>query len=186
MKPISIVAVLFLSAPAMARAQEIAPPVVGGAAPPVAGAGFGSSGQKVISVGAASDEHLFFHKTSGAGWQAHVAPGLDFFIFSHLSIGGVLAYTHTSGAGTSTPTSNAIRFGARVGYSFDFDDRFGVWPLAGVSINWAGTDEDSTLDTFFDGLVPFLYHPAQHFFVAAGPSLRIDLSGPSPDQYGFD
>ena len=170
----------------MASAQEATRPEGGGAAPPVAGAGFGSSGQKVISVGAASDEHLFFHKTSGAGWQVHVAPGLDYFIVSHVSIGGVFAYTHTSGNGTSTPTSNAIRFGARGGYSFDFNDRFGVWPLAGFSISWAATDKDSTTDTFFDGLVPFLYHPAQHFFVAAGPSLRIDLSGPTPNQYGFD
>jgi hypothetical protein len=188
MKSICLAVLLLSSGSSLANAQETTPAAEGGGfAPAAGGPGFGTTGQFAVSMGATADEHLFFHKQSGGGWQLHLAPALDYFVIPRLSVGGVLAYTHGSGGGgTNASGSNAIAFAARAGYALDFDDRFGVWPLAGVVVDWFSANHTSTTNTFFSVYAPFLFHVAPHFFVGAGPSFLANLSGPATNQYGID
>lgn len=184
---LSLAALFLFSAVPAASAQETSPPAEGGGfATAAGGPGFGTTGQFVISMGATADEHLFFHKASGGGWTLHLAPALDYFIVPRVSVGGVLAYTHGSGGGTNASGSNAITFGARAGYNFDINDRFGVWPMGGIIVDWFSANHVSTTNTFFSVFAPFLFHIAPHFFVGAGPSFLANLSGPDANQYGID
>jgi hypothetical protein len=161
-----------------------------GFAPATAGGtGFGLTGQFVVSIGATADEHLFFHKQSGGGWQLGLQPALDYFVMPRLSVGGVVGYVHGSGgAGTATngSGSDAVRLGARAGFNFDFTDRFGVWPLGGLFLSYASANHQSQTNTWIGLFAPFLFHLAPHFFVGAGPSFQFNLSGPMTNQYGVD
>lgn len=183
--PIVLAAVLLtLAAARAARAQGeagFAP------APAAGGTGFGAPGQFVISMGPTTDQHLFFHKQSGGGWQLQLSPSLDYFVTPRLAVGGVLGYHHESGgAGTNANGTDIITFGVRASTNFDFNDRFGVWPLVGLFYDHTSQNHGSTTNTWLELYVPFLFHLAPHFFVGAGPSFQLDLSGPDANQFGID
>jgi len=163
----------------------------GGSFAPAAavGSSFGLPGQLVLSMGATTDEHLFFHKQSGGGWQLQLSPALDYFLIQRLSVGGVLGYRYTSGgAGTGTNASGATRIlvGGRVGFNIDINDRFSFWPLAGLFLERTSANHASTTNTWFGLFAPVLFHVAPHFFAGLGPSFELNLSGPNGNQYGID
>jgi hypothetical protein len=159
------------------------------AAPRGATTGFGMPGQFVLSMGFTAGEHLFFHKQSGGGWQLGLQPALDYFIIPRLSVGGLVGYEHDSGgAGMATNGAgrDAVRVGGRVGFNFDFNDLFSVWPLGGLFVSYESANHTSTTNTWIGLFAPLLFHPGTHFFVGAGPSFLLDLSGPMTNQYGID
>jgi hypothetical protein len=161
----------------------------GGFAPTAeAGGGFGAEGQLALSMGATAGEHFFFHKSGGA-WQLHVAPAADYFVIPHLSVGGVVAYDHASGGGgpgTSGVGSDAFMLEPRAGYSFGINDKFSVWPLGGFALRYLSANHAHQTDTWFTIYLPVLFHPAQHFFVGLGPSVRIHLTGQDNTEWGLD
>jgi hypothetical protein len=179
-------AALMLAGAGAARAEGEA----AGFAPAAAatgGTGFGVAGQLVLSMGATTDEHLFLHKQSGGGWQLQLSPALDYFLTSRIAVGGVLGYRHASGAaGTNADGTDRILLGARVSTNLDINDRFSFWPLAGLYFERTSADHGSTTNTWLGVFAPFLFHLAPHFFVGAGPSFQLNLSGPDGTQYGID
>ena len=151
-----------------------------------AGAGFGAVGQLALSLGGTADEHFFFHKSGGA-WQLQLAPAADYFIAPRVSVGGVVAFGHDSGgAGTNSDGVNHYKLAARVGYVFAFNDRFGLWPLGGLAVAHTSVDHGSSTETDLTIYAPFLFYPAPHFFVGAGPSFNIHLAGDGATEWGID
>jgi opacity protein-like surface antigen len=146
-------------------------------------AGFGGMGQLVLSMGPTTDEHLFFHK-DGGGWQLQLAPAADYFLAAHISVGAIVRYGHTSGGG-NTPGSDTFGLTARAGYAFGINERFGVWPLGGLSVGHSSAGHTSSTSTSVILYAPFMFHPAPHFFVGLGPSFRLKLSGDG-NQFGID
>ena len=170
-----------------ARAPARAEGEAAGFAPTAeAGGGFGAMGQLVLSLGGTADEHFFFHKSGGA-WELHVAPSGDYFIAPRFSVGGVLAFDHSNGGGgTNSQGTDTLRLAPRVGYSFDFNDRFGVWPLGGLAFGLVSFNHNTSLDTWLTLYVPFPLHLAPHFFVARGRRAQLHLSGDGGNEWGLD
>jgi hypothetical protein len=176
-------AMLTLTMSVTARAED-----AGFATPATAGpTGFGAVGQYVVSAGATTDEHLFIHGESGGGWQLQLSPALDYFLAPNVSVGGVVGYRHASGGGgTNSDGSNRFTLGVRAGYNVDFNDRFGLWPMAGLFFDRASANHDSTTNTWIGVYAPVLFHVAPHFFAGLGPSLQLNLSGPNGNEFGID
>lgn len=146
------------------------------------GTGFGAPGQIVISMGPTTDEHVFFHKQSGGGWQLQLSPALDYFLTARVALGGVVGYRYDSGGAGST----RFTLGGRVSTNFDINDRFGVWPTGGLFFERTYANHASTTNTWLELYAPFLFHLAPHFFVGVGPSFQLNLSGPDTNQIGID
>jgi hypothetical protein len=180
-----LVAALFLSAPAPARAEGDA----AGFAPAAEGAhGFGAVGQLALSLGATADEPFFLHR-SGGNWQLQLAPAADYFLWPHVSVGGLVSLDYASGGvGTGTNASGATTFkiAARAGYSLALDERFSVWPLAGLALGYHSENHSSDTNTWLTIYAPVLFHPAAHVFVGVGPSFNVNLSGPAGSGWGVD
>jgi hypothetical protein len=152
----------------------------------VTGSGFGAQGQIALSMGSTGGEYAFFHKNGGA-WQLGVAPAADYFLAPRFSLGGVVAYTHTSGGGgTNDNGTTTFRIAARAGYAFDFTDRIGVWPMGGVGFDVNNANHDTSTNTFVVLNVPFLYHLTQHLFVGLGPFADVRLTGNDDTAWGLD
>jgi hypothetical protein len=185
-RPTSALPALFLAAALASATTARAEGETPGFAPVAdAAGGFGAVGQIVLSLGATADEHFFFHKSGGA-WELQLAPAADYFIAPHISVGGVVAYDHASGGGANGAGLDTVRIGARAGYAYAFNDRFGVWPMAGLRFDYAHADHGSNTSTWLPIYVPFMFHPAPHFFVGAGPSVQVHLTGDVSTVWGID
>jgi hypothetical protein len=170
---------LALLAGPLARAQSTPPAETASAgfAPSADAAGaFGVVGQLALSIGATGGQYLSFQKHGN--WTLAVAPAADYFLFPHISVGGVVAYGHSSGPGSATGLdNNTVSIGARAGYALAFNDRFSIWPLVGLRLDYASQSHSSSTNTFLPIYVPALFHPAPHFFVGLGPNVDVHLSG---------
>ncbi len=177
-----VVTILGLARPARAEGEAagFAPATTSG------GTGFGAPGQIVISMGPTTDEHVFFHKQSGGGWQLQLSPALDYFLTARVALGGVVGFRYDSTGGGNGDGSTRFDLGGRVSTNFDFNDRFGVWPLAGLFFERTSATHTSTTNTWLELYAPFLFHLAPHFFVGVGPSFQLNLSGPDTNQIGVD
>jgi hypothetical protein len=119
-------------------------------------------------------------------------PAVDYFLIDNLSLGGFLGFDYTNQAGDSGHTT-AFSIGPRVGYNIAFADMFSVWPKLGFS--YAHTSISQTTTNIVNGVpvtadtsdssdslalnlfVPFMFHPAEHFFIGFGPAFDLDLTG---------
>jgi hypothetical protein len=183
------VATLLAAPPARAESTEPAAETSrGGFAPAADAAGaYGDVGQFALSLGATGAEYLAFHKQGH--WTLELAPSADYFLFPHISVGGLVAFGHDSGAGgtgTSGLSSDTFSIGARAGYALALNDRFSVWPLVGLRLDYLSFNHSSQTDTFLPIYVPGLFHPAPHFFVGAGPKVDVHLSGHESTSWGID
>ena len=190
-RSLTVAALACLLAAPLARAETTAPETTStGFAPTADAAGaFGVVGQLALSHGATSAEYLSYVKSGGGGWTLHLEPAADYFLFPHISLGGLVAYGHASGGGgtgTTGVSSDAFSIGARGGYALAITDRFGVWPLVGLRLDYLSAGHASQTDTFIPILVPFLFHPAQHFFLGAGPRFDVHLSGHENTVWGLN
>jgi hypothetical protein len=176
-----VVTILTLSGAARAEGEAA------GFAPATAGGtGFGAPGQIVLSMGAMSDQHFFFHHEGGT-WTLQLSPALDYFLTPHLAVGAVIGYQYTSGGGgTNADGTNRFHVGGRVSTNLDINDRFSVWPLGGLFFQRASANHESTSNTWIGVFAPFLFHLAPHFFVGLGPSFQLNLQGPQGNEYGID
>jgi hypothetical protein len=178
-----------LALPTLAGNARAEPEAAGFAPAAPTGSGFGAPGQIVLSMGATTDEHFFFHKQSGGGWQLQLSPALDYFLTARVAVGGVVGFRHTSGGagtGANANGTDRILLGARGSTNLEINDRFGFWPLVGLYFDRTSADHVSTTNTWLGFYAPFLFHVAPHFFVGAGPSFQLNLSGPDGNQYGLD
>jgi hypothetical protein len=169
-----------LAAP-LARAQSTPPAETASAgfAPTADAAGaFGVVGQLALSLGATNGPYLTFQKHGD--WTLEVAPAADYFLFPHISVGGVVDYRHDSNVGapnTSGQAEDTFSIGARAGYALALNDRFSVWPLLGLRLDYRSQSHTSSTNTFLPIYVPALFHPAPHLFVGLGPNVDVHLSG---------
>jgi hypothetical protein len=150
---------------------------------------FGHAGHLVLS----SDANLsLIHTSVSGGGDATVLslrPAADYFVIPRLSIGGFVPFQYaTSGNYSST----SIGIGARVGFDAAIASYFSIWPQLGLSFNSStvhvsGTgpatggvyafNPGSNNALTFSAYLPFLIHPADHFFVGLGPRLDADITG---------
>lgn len=160
-------------------------------------AGFGRVRQWVFS----SDASLSFQRQTTTNVRGRpsvpainslqFAPAADYFILENLSLGGVVGMTYfKADAGPS------LRFtlGPRVGYNFEVSRLLSVWPRLGFS--YAHTKSNNGQVPLMPGttsgtlatntsanaiaisiFIPFMFHPAPHFFAGFGPFTDTDLSG---------
>ncbi len=146
---------------------------------------FGAQGELAIST----DNGLSISNTSTSGGGGSttsivVRPSADYFIIDHLSLGAFLDlnYTHTPGG-----HSTSFAIGPRIGYDIPLSPLFSVWGKLGLSFRsvsqtvngQAGLPSDTRTSSnlALNLFVPFMVHPAEHFFFGFGPALDVDLSG---------
>jgi outer membrane protein with beta-barrel domain len=148
--------------------------------------------QEHLSVANDANFSLQHTSISGGGGDTSIVldPAADYFIVDHVSVGGFVEIEHDSTDNTSATT---IGVGPRVGYDYPLTDQFSVWPRAGFALASRSTSITTTAtvggqtssvtesgsSAYFTFIVsaPFLYHPAEHFFLGIGPYLSADLSG---------
>jgi hypothetical protein len=167
-------------ATAGAFAQE-PPPAVPPPPPPVGGSlgYFGEHGQIVVS----SDIELSLAHSSatmngGSATTFVLAPSLDYFASTNVSVGGMLRFGYTSFEGGS---STDIALGARVGYNIVLTNVVTLWLRGGLVYAHGSTSLDGVaMDSSGNVLqlqvfAPLLWHPASHFFLGLGPAFSTDL-----------
>jgi hypothetical protein len=124
----------------------------------------------------------------GSSWTLTLAPAADYFVMQGLSVGGQIAYIHTSessgtganpGATSTTVSTNSFGIGPRVGYNIPITDTISFWPKLGLvftdtSVGGNPGGSGNTFDLVI--FAPFLIHPAQHFFLGLGPYFQTDLT----------
>jgi hypothetical protein len=170
--------------PGAARAQDLAPPTAATGAPAPAAASadapFGAAGQWVISVPSLNaGTSLSFSKQASGGSRVLIQPAIDYFVTSGLSVGGLFSFGHAGGATT-------IGLGARAGFNQALTERVSFWPTAGIIGSFISSNGTSSSTAELVVLAPFLYHPAPHFFLGAGPFLSYLFKGGPDTQYGID
>jgi hypothetical protein len=107
-----------------------------------------------------------------------LAPALDYFVIPHLSVGGQVLFSYASGGGTRATT---FGIAPQVGYDFALSDTWSWWPH--VSTSFTSTSfsingrPSSQNDLAFGVFMPFLIHPAEHFFFGLGPGFTVVLAG---------
>jgi hypothetical protein len=144
---------------------------------------FGDRRQVAIS----SDAALVIQHSSTDTTTIQIAPAADFFVIRELSIGGFVGFDYTK-----TGNSDATRFaiGPRIGYNIPLSDMVSLWPKIGFSYGHTRVStgvpiaNGAVFETTRKGdgialnlFLPFLLHPARHFFAGFGPFLDVDLSG---------
>jgi hypothetical protein len=141
---------------------------------------FGAKGQLAISSDAALE---IKHISPGDTTSITLQPAVDYFIIDQLSIGGFIGLDYATTKGGST---TRFSIGPRVGYNVTLSDLLSIWPKIGFSFATTSTDvESGGTDTTTSSnsalalniFVPFMFHPATHFFAGFGPFLDTDLSG---------
>jgi len=144
---------------------------------------FGHKGELAIS----SDTALSIaHTSPGDTTTITLQPAVDYFVIDNFSVGGFIGLDYTSASYGST---TRFSIGPRVGYNLVLSDLVSLWPKVGFSFATTNTSFDSPEDedvsvTANDNsalalnlFVPFMFHPATHFFAGFGPFLDTDLSG---------
>ena len=127
-------------------------------------------------------------------FDVRLIPSLDYFVAQNLSIGGalILDYQNRTYGNSMSATSTTLGAEVGIGYNVAFSPLFSWWPSAHVGFGWSHTTSD--LRYLLNSVavpvalkaddhvvvarvhLPFLIHPAQHFFVGIGPEGFIDLA----------
>jgi hypothetical protein len=175
--------------PRTAFAQELAPPGAAASAPSEslgpptsAPTTFGAAGTWALSVQSYAPGHsttsFFFQKTSGGNWQVTIQPALDYFIGGGVSAGGVVGILYSG--------STTVIFGARAGFNQSLAKKISFWPTAGVYGSFFDSSGNTSTTAAAEVYAPFLFHPADHLFLGAGPFLGDQFHGGSFTEYGLD
>jgi hypothetical protein len=135
-----------------------------------------------------------------------IAPSADYFVIDHLSVGGRIELSTTSGSvdaplgagnttvSTSLPSTTSVTFLPRIGWLFAISDRFGIWPRLGLgygthstAVNVANTNVATTdgFSSFIIDLdVGFLYRINENWFLRGAPELSLAPGSHSVTQGG--
>jgi len=126
----------------------------------------------------------------GNPWLGYGSPRVagDYFIIDHLSLGAALGYQHwsTTRQAPVVPENNqsgdGFTFAPRVGYTFAFTDKIGIWPRAGFTYRTFSAQNTSAHDLAFTLEAPFTFNLIPHVVFWGGPTLDLGLSGSSSVQ----
>jgi hypothetical protein len=98
-----------------------------------------------------------------------LGPALDYFVIDNLSLGGAVQVGFNSTA--TNPTFFLLA--PDIGVELALTDTFSFWPQAALTMRFPNPGSATvTLDLS----VPFLVHPAEHFFFGIGPGFSQDLT----------
>ncbi len=125
-----------------------------------------------------------------------LTPSADLFVIDHLSVGLLVEYANTWGTADvvrndSTTQSVTLKGTTtfsilpRVGYLFSINDRFSIWPRAGLGYARGetnlGTADVPLIDSFsgvvVDLDVGFIYRFNETFFARASPDFVFSIGG---------
>ena len=122
-----------------------------------------------------------------------LAPAADYFVIDNLSLGLEILFGYdsfspgsatTGGVTVSPPSTNVTEYGfaPRVGYNIPIGSSLSIWPKvffehAGYSLGGGGKGYGNI--QLLGAYVPFLYHPAPHFYVGIGPNILTELGASS-------
>ncbi len=138
---------------------------------------FGNRGQIVVTgdfeLGADATQGEFGTSTIDIA-RIVVAPAADVFVIERLSIGGQLLYKQSSTSGWVNGERVSIGLGPRVGYAVPLSELWSLYPRVGLSYERELGDFRTERVTT-TASVPVLVHPAEHFFLGAGPYLSREL-----------
>jgi len=118
---------------------------------------------------------------SPPGTTFTLRPALDYFFLPNWSIGGAVEFDSNSPA--HAPGYTQFVVAPEVGYEFALSDSWSFWPQGALSLAFPSPgDPTATLSI----LLPFLIHPAEHFFFGIGPGFQQGLtSNPSTSITGL-
>lgn len=111
----------------------------------------------------------------GNATRFSVRPALDYFVIDNLSLGGAVGFSFFSG----NPDTTVIDLAPDIGYELALSDTWSIWPSAAVPIS-APNQGNATVSLRI--FVPFLVHPAEHFFFGIGPGLSQEITSPQATQ----
>jgi hypothetical protein len=100
-----------------------------------------------------------------------VRPALDYFVISNLSLGGAVEFDVNAPQHGSTTTIVAIA--PDVGFEIALSDTWSIWPSLSLPMTFPSDANASVAIAIF---VPFLIHPAEHFFFGIGPGFAQGLT----------
>jgi hypothetical protein len=102
-------------------------------------------------------------------------PALDYFVIPNLSLGGAVLLRVDAPAGG--PTTTTFGLAPDIGFEIALSDTWSVWPLLALPMTFPNRGNASLAINIF---VPFLVHPAEHFFFGIGPGFQQGLTSPNP------
>jgi len=113
--------------------------------------------------------------------QLALAPGLDYVLPSRITLGAQLNFVLQS---TSSGTETAYGVAGRAGYFASLTPTVGLWPQVSFAFvhgsldsNLGGSPLISSIDiTVLSINAPFVFAPAEHFFIGIGPSFQTFLT----------
>ena len=115
--------------------------------------------------------HAFGH---GDGTTFAIRPALDYFVVDNLSLGGAVEFDFASG----NPDFTQFQLAPDIGFEVALSDTWSVWPSLSIPIAFPSHAQAQVAVQIF---VPFLVHPAEHFFFGLGPGFfQILTSNPGP------
>jgi hypothetical protein len=135
----------------------------------------------------ASFEFATLSDNGGSGTAFGLAPAIDYFVTTGLSLGvnglvEVINPAHSS----NTTGGSATAFGVapRVGYNLPLSDTVSFWPklyfgYTTLSSSASGNGSNVSVgfnDTSLGIFAPILFHPVPHFFIGIGPNFSTQLS----------
>jgi hypothetical protein len=165
---------------------------------------FGAKGEVVIAgdtgLGISSTQ---YDGSDAASFSVGVAPDIDYFIATNLSVGLTFGVSYGNGKGYGADgslvdtKSTTVSGGPAIGYNIPLGEAFSLWPTVNVGFEWARQEEQlvsgSSLSVaasplgyptttrtgpYVGGYLPLLLHPKPHLFIGFGPSFFHDF-GPA-------
>jgi hypothetical protein len=187
----SLVFAAVMTASSAALAQDppqdpMQPPPVAPSMQTAGGVGMGRQGQIVLAADMPflTTAPLFkIVRTSvsmggGSSTDIVIAPSGDYFIAPNISVGALVGFSNGPVLGGDGTTFGVM---PRAGYSLALTDVLSIWPRLGIgyfhtsySFTGGGSGSGYVIPLLIEA--PILWHPANHFFIGAGPMLSLELA----------
>lgn len=162
---------------------------------------FGDEGHVVLtSATGASLSYTSYTRSAASSLDATFAPGFDYFVANHFSLGVDITVDRSSGSTfdssgvRSDNSSTLVGVAPRLGVEIPAGEWMSLYAQAEVGYG-SGSFHSTTARASNDHLysrtwvalsAPVLVHAASHFFVGAGPYVTHDLSETDQNNYEND
>lgn len=175
--------------------------IASGDPPPPPPGRFGQAGQWVLDGElAASGGWTTYAGADASSGGVYVAPGCDYFVLPHVSLGGgvYVSYSYASGLQPTGPRvvgqRNDVGILGRVGAELPLGRTFSLYPRLTLGFGSESFSQQSgtiTRETAYSSVsmsayVPLLVHVATHFFIGFGPFFGQDISQKADEGSSFD
>jgi hypothetical protein len=149
---------------------------------PAPRARFGEAHQLVLTGEAGFAASYAFHDNEHRTTVA-LAPGADYFIVNHVSLGATLSFTLATSGSSGEDTipavpanGSTIAIGPRVGLEIPVASNVSIYPRAFVVFGSQDVGHSGHGFSSVGLYAPALVHVAEHFFTGFGPYVERDLT----------